>query len=77
VRKVAYVTQAELPSVVARLATADVPDIYIADDRGGTDCFLVVAQAKFLPDLLDIAWESVPQHEGYPTLGNMPEEDDE
>lgn len=75
-RKVAYVTQSELPSVVARLATADVPVIYIADDRGGTGCFLVVAQAKFLPDLLDIAWDNVPEHEGFPTLGNMPEEDE-
>ena len=76
-RKMAYATQSELPSVVARLATADVPDMYIADDRGGTGCFLIVAQAKFLPDLGDIAWEAVPTHEGYPTLGSMPEEEDE
>lgn len=71
-------------AVVRKLLESDVPDIYITDDRGGSGCWIIVAQADFLPALVNLPfaqyeWESVPTYRPYSNqyrLGNMPEEDD-
>jgi hypothetical protein len=80
-KQVAVHMMQDLLPIVQKLLESDVPDVYITDDRGGTGCWIIVAQADFLPALVNLPfvesyeWENVPQHEGYYQLGSMPDEE--
>lgn len=72
----------DLLPIVQKLLESDVPDVYITDDRGGSGCWIIVAQADFLPALVNLPfvesyeWESVPQWpDGDYKMGDMPQED--
>lgn len=57
-----FVTGAELGWVIDRLAQHDAEEVFIADDRGGTGCWVVTAQGPFIPDLgPGIDWEPAPE----------------
>lgn len=74
----------DLLPIVQKLLESDVPDVYISDDRGGTGCWIIVAQADFLPALVNLPfvesyeWENVPRwSDGEYKIGDMPLEDNE
>ena len=71
----------DLLPIVQKLLESDVPDVYITDDLGGTGCWIIVAQADFLPALVNLPfvesyeWENVSARpDGSYILGDMPEE---
>ena len=76
-RKKAYIHHNDVAAVVRRLIEADVPDIYLSDDRGGTGLWVVTAQGDFLPALTqtyttpEYEWHNPSVYDGY-----MPEEDE-
>ena len=76
-RKKAYIHNNNVADVVKRLIEADVPDIYLSDDRGGTGSWVVIAQGDFLPALTQTY--TTPEYEWHnaaPYDGHMPEEDE-